>query len=249
MSKQNLTSLIVKGDQKSDSAKESNLHISAEVFLALKGALEFVVKQHPRLFGLESTESINIDEWNYSIAANAFIDMMTEHLVYPNNNETNILSIENFKIFDEFEKCDKRYWIGVNISDQVVEKVELITQNIVGVMGVKVSWQALALHMLLLQINSFLKEERIENMPKDGKPDTPNLKLNFVSATDKEALGAWLRTMRKDAGMTQAEIAEKTGLPRTHVVKLEKGEDDLNPKLDTIIKFVEATGNHLNLTS
>ena len=36
-------------------------------------------------------------------------------------------------------------------------------------------------------------------------------------------MGERIATLRKEKGMTQAELAEKTGLQRSHIVRLEQG--------------------------
>ncbi|HML96604.1 MAG TPA: helix-turn-helix transcriptional regulator [Thermodesulfobacteriota bacterium] len=42
-----------------------------------------------------------------------------------------------------------------------------------------------------------------------------------------EELAAELRKARKKAGLTQKELGEKTGIPQSHISRIEKGEVDI----------------------
>ncbi len=49
-----------------------------------------------------------------------------------------------------------------------------------------------------------------------------------------------LKKARLDAGLTQSELAERTGLKQPNIVRLEKGEHD--PGLEMLAKVVKGLG-------
>lgn len=51
-------------------------------------------------------------------------------------------------------------------------------------------------------------------------------------------IGEKIRTVRKDAGLTQTQLAERMGVTKQNVHLYETGE--INPKIDTVVKFAEA---------
>lgn len=54
-----------------------------------------------------------------------------------------------------------------------------------------------------------------------------------------EFFGQYLRRARKHNGMTQAELGRRAGLPRTHIVHLERG-NILWPRFDTALDILDA---------
>ena len=44
----------------------------------------------------------------------------------------------------------------------------------------------------------------------------------------KEAVGVHIARLRKDRGLTQLELADRTELHRTHISQIENGQKDLN---------------------
>lgn len=53
-----------------------------------------------------------------------------------------------------------------------------------------------------------------------------------------------LRELRKEAGLTQAELAERIGVGQRQVSKIESGDID-NAKVGTIRRYLEAIGGEL----
>ena len=51
-----------------------------------------------------------------------------------------------------------------------------------------------------------------------------------------------LQEMRLHAGLTQDEVAEKTGMRRAHISRLENSQD---ARLSTIVSYLEAIGGHV----
>lgn len=57
--------------------------------------------------------------------------------------------------------------------------------------------------------------------------------------------GELLRERRKELGMTQKELAERVGRERTYIVRIERGETDL--QLSSFIRIADALGITLRL--
>jgi transcriptional regulator with XRE-family HTH domain len=56
----------------------------------------------------------------------------------------------------------------------------------------------------------------------------------------KERMAARLKTLRERRGMTQEQLAKKSGVGRSHLARLETGRQD--PTLSTIEKLAKALG-------
>lgn len=54
---------------------------------------------------------------------------------------------------------------------------------------------------------------------------------------DKKFIGQTLKTMRRNAGLTQAQLAEKAGLSEKHISKIEQGTN--LPTLDNFLKIAD----------
>jgi len=50
-----------------------------------------------------------------------------------------------------------------------------------------------------------------------------------------------LKTLREEKGLTQVDLADKTTVERTYIVKLESG-DKKNPSLDILERLAKALG-------
>lgn len=57
-------------------------------------------------------------------------------------------------------------------------------------------------------------------------------------------IGERIATLRKEAGMTQTELAEKTGLQRSHIVRLEQGR--YGATIDVLAAIAEAMGRQVD---
>lgn len=64
-------------------------------------------------------------------------------------------------------------------------------------------------------------------------------------ARELEAEYLTLQQIRKTAGVTQADVSEKLGMPQPNVSRLERGSDLL---VSTLRQYVEAVGGTLTLT-
>ena len=55
-----------------------------------------------------------------------------------------------------------------------------------------------------------------------------------------------LRELRENAGLTQAQLAERIGVGQRHIPKIEHGDPD-TAKIGTIRRYLEAIGGSLSL--
>jgi transcriptional regulator with XRE-family HTH domain len=67
------------------------------------------------------------------------------------------------------------------------------------------------------------------------------------AATRRHVHGYQLRTLRKEAGLTQVELAEKLDVSQNRISRLERGVID-SVQLDTLQRYVEALGATLRVT-
>ena len=63
------------------------------------------------------------------------------------------------------------------------------------------------------------------------------INIGFYMFTDKEFIADKIKTFRKYAGLTQAELAEKIGITDKHVCKIENAS--YMPSLDTFLKIAQ----------
>ena len=56
---------------------------------------------------------------------------------------------------------------------------------------------------------------------------------------DEDFFGIYLRRERKHQGLTQENLAHKAGIPRTHIVHMERG-NILWPRFDTALDLIDA---------
>jgi len=62
---------------------------------------------------------------------------------------------------------------------------------------------------------------------------------------NSKGLGAAIRHFRKEAGMTQAELAERAGLNRTYLSNLENG--DITEQAERVIKLLALVGARITI--
>ena len=58
-------------------------------------------------------------------------------------------------------------------------------------------------------------------------------------------VGAWLRTLREQAGLSQVEVARRMGYERSWVCHLERGSYD--PRLSTVMRYCDAIGARIHI--
>jgi DNA-binding XRE family transcriptional regulator len=74
----------------------------------------------------------------------------------------------------------------------------------------------------------------------NGRPSSPPLNGSTPLAIDGARLGARLRELRVAAGLTQAELARRTGIHRPNIARVEAGRH--TPSLETLARLASAIG-------
>lgn len=78
-----------------------------------------------------------------------------------------------------------------------------------------------------------------------GKPGTPT-REEFEEGFEAFKLGAMLQELRKEKGLTQAQLAEKCGTTKTYISRIENDASDI--RLSTLMRIIrEGLGGHLKL--
>ena len=72
----------------------------------------------------------------------------------------------------------------------------------------------------------------------------PSKKLSSMTSPDQRAVGRALRELRKRAGLTQEQVAERMGTSSTYLSRLEAGQRDI--RLSTVLRLLDALGVDLH---
>lgn len=72
-----------------------------------------------------------------------------------------------------------------------------------------------------------------------------SFRQSYNEEKNKMASALALLEAREEAGLTQAKLAEKSGVPKTTIVRIENGS---NTTIETLTKLVNALGKPLTLT-
>ncbi len=73
----------------------------------------------------------------------------------------------------------------------------------------------------------------------------PELKARVNEELRQMKIGEELRTARKQAKMTQIQIAEKMQVNRSYISQIETGPQNIT--LSTLIRYAETLGKHIHL--
>ncbi|MGD0454494.1 MAG: helix-turn-helix transcriptional regulator [Solirubrobacteraceae bacterium] len=65
-----------------------------------------------------------------------------------------------------------------------------------------------------------------------------------MTSPDQQAVGRALRELRKQAGLTQEQVAERMGTSSTYLSRLEAGQRDI--RLSTVLRLLDALGSDLH---
>ena len=81
---------------------------------------------------------------------------------------------------------------------------------------------------------------------KYGKKGTPS-RDKFDADSLAFRLGIMLKEARKEARVTQEQLAERTGTKKSYISRIERGQSDI--QISTYYKLIEiGLGKHLNIT-
>ena len=84
-----------------------------------------------------------------------------------------------------------------------------------------------------------LKEFKKKAFLNDGVKEEYNLSKLEYDIKKK------LIYMRKEAGLTQEELAELMGTKKINISRLESFKNNISPRLDTLMNYAHATGHRL----
>ncbi len=94
------------------------------------------------------------------------------------------------------------------------------------------------------KLRKIIEEKTIslEEFSKDFTDEQKRISENF---TKYYSILLELRKLRKELGLTQAQLAKKAGLPRTTITKIESGA--YNPTLNTLMQLASAMNKKLQV--
>lgn len=75
--------------------------------------------------------------------------------------------------------------------------------------------------------------------------DNPEFREEYAKADAEFALIEAMITARREAKLTQAELAEKIGTTQSAIARLEAGR--VSPSISTLRRYAEATGHQLQV--
>lgn len=79
----------------------------------------------------------------------------------------------------------------------------------------------------------------------DRKDRDPSFAEDFDGGYENFKIGVLLRQARKDAGLTQEEVAQRMSTKKSAISRIENHAEDI--KLSTLERFAEAIGRSLQL--
>lgn len=85
----------------------------------------------------------------------------------------------------------------------------------------------------------------LEKHIKEFKKKHPLLADGFEAGYENFKIGAILKMARKEAGLTQEQIARKIGTYKTNISRLENHGDDA--KFSTILRYASALGKKIKI--
>lgn len=97
-------------------------------------------------------------------------------------------------------------------------------------------------------IEGWLEAHLVEglDLPRTRRRTGANERSVTVTISPKLALALKLRSMRRESGWSQAQLAKRVGVSQQQIAKLE--DPDANPTIETIMKVAEAFNMDLLLT-
>ena len=97
-------------------------------------------------------------------------------------------------------------------------------------------------------IEGWLEAHLVEglDLPRARRRAAANERSVSITISPKLALALQLRSMRRESGWSQAQLAKRVGVSQQQIAKLE--DPDANPTLETIMKVAEAFDMNVLLT-
>ena len=94
----------------------------------------------------------------------------------------------------------------------------------------------------------FSYNEMKELLSAEGEAFNEELEFEFTDITEENIrtlVGARLRALREEQGLSTAEVADKAGLAHSHISRIENGKYGL--RVDTLHKVVSALGAEIRI--
>ena len=85
----------------------------------------------------------------------------------------------------------------------------------------------------------------LEKYIKKRKKDNPKFAKEFEKGYESFKIGVLLRQARKEAGITQEELAKKLKTKKSAISRIENHSEDI--RLSTLKNYVEALGRNLRV--
>jgi len=82
---------------------------------------------------------------------------------------------------------------------------------------------------------------------KDKAFENTEVKVQYDLLTPEYAIKKKLITMRKEAGLTQEQLAALMGTKKSNISRLESFKSTISPRLETLINYAKATGHELKV--
>lgn len=77
--------------------------------------------------------------------------------------------------------------------------------------------------------------------------EDPRLRWEFEAERLKLVIASTLNKLRESEGMSQAELAKKSGTTQPMLSRFFSGEDDRSPTIETLVKIADAVGKVLDI--
>lgn len=82
---------------------------------------------------------------------------------------------------------------------------------------------------------------------KQPKQAQSNKKAHTSKAVDGSSLKRKLANLRRSAGMTQLQLAQRLGTSRTHISRLESENSKVSPAMSTVQAYADAVGYEMEV--
>jgi len=93
-----------------------------------------------------------------------------------------------------------------------------------------------------------VRYDRIRRQIDQEKPQiNGRIKAKLATAETIRAVGRQLKEIRESQGKSLADIRDLTGMDRSAISKLERGERE-NPSVDTLIRYAQALGKTVTVS-
>jgi DNA-binding XRE family transcriptional regulator len=90
-----------------------------------------------------------------------------------------------------------------------------------------------------------MKTRNVDKLIEKYTTESPTFKEEFEKEGERLSMAVALMKLREEAGLTQAELAEKVGKPQSTIARIESGRSNIT--MATIIDIAYALGKKVEL--